>query len=124
MTLISDRPKTKIEDLAIFGGKPLFTEKQHVGRPNLGDRTQLLNRINDMLDRNWLTNRGPFVKEFEQKIADYLGVKHCVSTCNGTIALELSHQSVRINRRSHYPLLYLYRHCPRLTMAGNNPRIL
>jgi len=96
MTLISDNLKTKIEDLAIFGGKPLFSEKQHVGRPNLGDRTQLLHRINDMLDRNWLTNRGPFVKEFEQKIADYLGVKHCVSTCNGTVALELAIRALEL----------------------------
>ena len=77
-------------DLAFFGGQPLFKEKQYVGKPNLGDRTQLLNRINDMLDRDWLTNRGPFVKEFENKVADYLGVKHCVSVCNGTIALELA----------------------------------
>ncbi|AFZ53305.1 DegT/DnrJ/EryC1/StrS family aminotransferase [Cyanobacterium aponinum] len=96
MTLISDNLKTKIEDLAIFGGKPLFSEKQHVGRPNLGDRTQFLNRINDMLDLNWLTNRGPFVKEFEQKIADYLGVKHCVSVCNATIALELAIRALEL----------------------------
>jgi hypothetical protein len=90
--------KSQIDDLAIFGGQPLFKEKQHVGRPNLGDpagicyaaRTQLLDRINDMLDRDWLTNRGPFVQEFERRIADYLGVKHCISVCNGTIALELA----------------------------------
>ena len=86
----SHSSKTCPEHLAIFGGKPTFTEKLHVGRPNLGNRVHLLNRINDLLDRNWLTNRGPFVQEFEQKIADYLGVKHCISVCNGTIALELA----------------------------------
>lgn len=89
---------TKIspEDLAIFGGKPTFDEKQHVGRPNLGDRNHLLDRINDMLDRNYLTNRGPLVKEFEQKIADYLGVKHCISVCNGTVALELAIRALEL----------------------------
>lgn len=96
MTLINDTFKKTIDDLAIFGGNPLFAEKQHVGRPNLGDRTQFLNRINDMLDRNWLTNRGPFVKEFEQKIADYLGVKHCISVCNATIALELAIRALEL----------------------------
>jgi hypothetical protein len=30
--------KTNLEDLAIFSGKPAFSEKLHVGRPNLGDR--------------------------------------------------------------------------------------
>lgn len=94
MSIGIDMSKKNVDDLAIFGGEPLFIEKQHVGRPNLGDRTQLLTRINEMLDRNWLTNRGPFVKEFEQKIANYLGVKHCISTCNGTVALELASRAL------------------------------
>ncbi len=43
-----------------------------------------------MLDNNWLTNHGPMVQEFEQRIAVFLGVKHCIATCNGTVALELA----------------------------------
>jgi dTDP-4-amino-4,6-dideoxygalactose transaminase len=75
--------------LAYFGGEPKFKEKLFVGRPNIGNREALLARINDMLDRRWLSNNGQFVQEFEQRIADYLGVKHCIAICNGTIALEL-----------------------------------
>lgn len=82
--------KNNIKDLAILGGKPLFTEKLYVGRPNIGNREQLLERINDMLDRKWLTNNGQFVQEFEKRIAEYIGVRHCIATCNGTIALELA----------------------------------
>ena len=78
-----------ISKLAFFGGKPKFKEKLFVGRPNIGNRDRLLARINDMLDRRWLSNNGVFVKEFERKIAEYLGVKHCIAVCNGTIALEL-----------------------------------
>jgi dTDP-4-amino-4,6-dideoxygalactose transaminase len=76
-------------DLAYFGGEPKFKEKLYVGRPNIGNRDRLLSRINEMLDRRWLSNNGAFVQEFEQRIADYLGVKHCIAVCNGTIALEL-----------------------------------
>lgn len=79
-----------IDQLAIFSGTPAFSEKLHVGRPNIGNRERLLARINDMLDRKWLTNNGPFVQEFEQKLADLLGVKHCVVMSNGTIALEIA----------------------------------
>ncbi|MBD2358452.1 aminotransferase class I/II-fold pyridoxal phosphate-dependent enzyme [Tolypothrix sp. FACHB-123] len=81
--------KTYVKDLAIFGGIPAFDEKLYVGRPNIGNRDRLLERINDMLDRRWLSNNGAFVQEFEQRVADYLGVKHCIAVCNGTIALEL-----------------------------------
>jgi len=79
-----------IEELAIFGGAPLFDEKLHVGRPNFGDREKFLARVNDIFDRRWLTNNGPFVQEFEQRLAEYIGVKHCIVACNATIALEMT----------------------------------
>lgn len=77
-------------DLALFGGKPAFAEPLHVGRPNIGNRDALMRRIGDILDRRWLSNNGPMVQEFERKVAEYLGVKHCIAMCNGTIALEIA----------------------------------
>jgi dTDP-4-amino-4,6-dideoxygalactose transaminase len=76
-------------DLAIFGGPPAFAEPLHVGRPNIGNRERLLERIADMLDRRWLTNNGPLVQELEQRIATLVGVKHCIAMCNATVALEI-----------------------------------
>jgi dTDP-4-amino-4,6-dideoxygalactose transaminase len=82
--------KTAYSELAIFGNPPAFSEPLHVGRPNIGDRERLLQRINDMLDRRWLSNHGPFVQEFEAEVARRLGVKHCIAMCNGTVALEIA----------------------------------
>ena len=82
--------KTEINDLAIFGGPPAFGEKLHVGRPNFGDRQHLMERIDEIIDGRWFTNAGPFVKELEQKLAQFLGVKHCIAMCNATIALEIA----------------------------------
>jgi dTDP-4-amino-4,6-dideoxygalactose transaminase len=79
-----------LHDLAIFGKPPAFAEKMHVGRPNVGNREHLLARINDMLDRVWFTNDGPYVQEFEAKLAAFVGVRHCVAMCNGTVALEIA----------------------------------
>ncbi|MBD2451080.1 DegT/DnrJ/EryC1/StrS family aminotransferase [Nostoc sp. FACHB-152] len=82
--------KTRLEDLAIFGASPAFNEKLHVGRPNIGNRDRLFERINDLLDRRWLTNNGPYVQELEQRMTEMLGVKHCIPMCNGTVALEIA----------------------------------
>jgi dTDP-4-amino-4,6-dideoxygalactose transaminase len=82
--------KVQLKDLAVFGGEPLFKDAVHVGRPNIGDRQRLLQRINDILDRRWLTNQGHYVKEFENRLTDLLGVKHCIPMCNGTVALEIA----------------------------------
>ncbi len=49
----------------------MFHEPLHVGRPNIGNRERFLERTGQMLDRLWLTNNGPLVQEFEQRIADY-----------------------------------------------------
>jgi dTDP-4-amino-4,6-dideoxygalactose transaminase len=76
--------------LAILGGTPAFAETLHVGRPNIGHRDRFLTRINDMLDRRWLTNNGPYVQEFERYICQMIGAKHCIAACNATIALELA----------------------------------
>lgn len=81
--------KQSIHDLAIFGGAPAFPEKVHVGRPNICNRDALLARFNDMLDRRWLSNNGPYVQEFEAGLKRTVGVQHCIPVCNATIALEL-----------------------------------
>ena len=41
-------------------------------------------------ERGHLTNHGPLVLELEQKIKDYLGVKHFFFVNNGTIALQIA----------------------------------
>lgn len=90
-------PKKQIRELAVFGGSPTFSETLHVGRPNIGSRERLLARINDMLDRRWLSNNGPFLLELEQKLADLLGVRHCVVMANATIALEIAARALGLH---------------------------
>lgn len=77
-------------DLAINGARPAFEQPLHVGRPNIGNRRAFLERVSHILDNQWLTNDGPMVRDFEQRITKFLGVKHCVAMCNGTIALEIA----------------------------------
>jgi dTDP-4-amino-4,6-dideoxygalactose transaminase len=79
-----------LQDLAINGAAPAFEQPLHVGRPNIGNRVAFLKYAEDIFDRCWLTNNGPLVQELENRIASYLGVKHCVAMCNGTVALEIA----------------------------------
>lgn len=74
----------------MLGDPPRFQSVLHVGRPNVGSRERLLARLNDMLDRRWFSNDGPFVQEFEAKVASIAQTKHCVAMCNATVALEIA----------------------------------
>jgi dTDP-4-amino-4,6-dideoxygalactose transaminase len=82
--------------LAILGCKPAFAERLHVGRPNIGDREVMLRRLGEVFDRRWFTNDGPLVKEFEARIQELIGVKHCVAMCNATIALEIAIRALEL----------------------------
>ena len=84
------RGKQVLSDLAILGGGPAFSNQLYVGRPNIGDRASFLKRVEDMLDRKWLSNNGPLVKEFEKRTADLLGVGHVIAMCNATVGLEIA----------------------------------
>jgi dTDP-4-amino-4,6-dideoxygalactose transaminase len=86
--------KTTLNDLAMFGGTPAFKEALHVGRPNLGDRATFLDRINQILDSRWLSNMGPQELEFEDRVANTVGVEHCVAMCNATVGLEIAIRSL------------------------------
>jgi dTDP-4-amino-4,6-dideoxygalactose transaminase len=79
-----------VSDFALLGGAPAFAKPLHVGRPNVGDRERLLERIGAAVDSRWLTNDGPLVREFEQAVAAALDVPHCIAMCNGTVALEIA----------------------------------
>ena len=80
-------PKKSIYDLAIFGGSPAFHSTLHVNRPNTGDRSTFDRYIDSAWNSRWFTNDGPLVRELEDKLQNYLDVKHCILTSNGTAAL-------------------------------------
>ena len=110
-----------IARLAILGSKPTFEKLLHVGCPNLGDRTRLLRRINDILDRRWLTNDGHYVKEFEEKVKELVGVRHCVAVCNGTVALEIAIRALDLNGEVIVPSMTALATVHALTWQGIKP---
>lgn len=82
--------KDTLDDLAILGGRRRFSRTLHAGCPNVVGRHLPFHYLNDMLERRWLSNNGPYVQQLERCIADLLGVDHCIATCNGTAALEIA----------------------------------
>lgn len=83
-------------ELAILGAEPLFSEQQFVGRPNMCNREKLFSRLEDILDRRWLTNNGVYVQEFESRLAGLTGVPHAVAMCNATIALQVLFRAMNL----------------------------
>lgn len=79
-----------VDRLVRDGGTPEFARPLHVGSPNLPDRATLFRLVEGILDRGRLTNFGPLVTAFEERVADVCGFRHAVATCNATIGLEIA----------------------------------
>lgn len=76
---------------AIDGGEPVRDEPLGYGGQTVGDREQ--EAVAEVLESDYIT-RGPRVEEFEQQVADRLGVDHTVATTSGTTALQLAGDAV------------------------------
>jgi perosamine synthetase len=46
--------------------------------------------VMDCLDSGWISSIGKYVNEFETKFSAYIGSKHGIACCNGTVALHLA----------------------------------
>jgi dTDP-4-amino-4,6-dideoxygalactose transaminase len=64
-------------------------EKIRLSKPYLGDKQNLVNLLIEVLESGFLV-QGEYVTQFEQQIADFLGVKHAIAVSSGTAALHLS----------------------------------
>jgi dTDP-4-amino-4,6-dideoxygalactose transaminase len=47
-------------------------------------------------DKGWVTNNGELVQELEQKLKEYLGVKHLLFCSNGTSALQIAIKALNL----------------------------
>jgi perosamine synthetase len=44
----------------------------------------------ECLDSTWISSKGRFIADFERRFATYMGVRHAIAVCNGTVALHLA----------------------------------
>lgn len=76
-----------MEKLAIQGGKPVRSAYLPYGKQWIDDKD--IESVISVLKGDYLTT-GPTVKEFEEKVADYVGAKYGVAVANGTAALHMA----------------------------------
>jgi dTDP-4-amino-4,6-dideoxygalactose transaminase len=71
--------------------KPIY-----VTQPLLPALEEFMPYLQQIWERKWLTNGGPFHQELEKKLAAYLGIDQLALFSNGTLALVTALQALRI----------------------------
>jgi len=98
-----------------------FEQPLHVGAPNIGDTNLFFQYAEQMFERRWLTNHGELVLRFEKELRDYLGVKHCIAMCNGTVALEVAIRGLGLEQEVVVPSLTFVATAHALQWQGITP---
>lgn len=68
-----------------------------VTKPFLPSKTEYIDLVDKIWQRNWLTNNGPLVNDLELKLKGFLNVDHLLFTGNGTVAIQLAIKALNLS---------------------------
>ena len=85
-----------------------------------------LKYVSECVTTGWVSSAGKFISEFEQKWANYCGMKHGISVCNGTVALELAVEILNLPKGSEIilPSFTIISCAQAITKAGCVPVVV
>jgi dTDP-4-amino-4,6-dideoxygalactose transaminase len=92
-----------------------------VGFPNIGSRKKFFSRVRKMFGENILTNNGPLVREFEERIADMAGTKYAIAVSNASLALTLVAKCLELRGEVVLPSYTFVATPHSMLMAGLKP---
>ncbi len=70
----------------------------NVTKTHLPDKEKYKSYVDRIFESGWLTNNGQFVQELENRLSEYLGVKHLLLVSNGTLALQVAYHALSIQK--------------------------
>jgi len=83
------------EKLSIDGGAPVLSRDDYGNWPVITDDDR--NLVNEVLDSGIVAGGGaPQVKALEEEWCEFIGAKHCLTTCSGTAALHMGLAAVGV----------------------------
>lgn len=65
-----------------------------VNRPVLDGNEQRY--LAECIETGWISSEGPFVKTLEAKFSQFMGCRHGIAVCNGSLAIDLALAALRI----------------------------
>ncbi len=93
----------------------------YVGQLNVPPKDKVLEAFNGIFDRQFYTNHGPLVAEFERALSEYLGVRHVICMTNGTVALMVALKAIGARGDAVVPAFTFPATVQALSYAGLTP---
>jgi len=105
---------------AILGGEPVFREQIPMVRPVLPAFAEMAEGIGQILGTGMVT-KGKYMRQFEQSMAERLGVKHAVAVSSCTSGMMLVHKCLGLTGEAILPSFTFMAGASALVWAGLRP---
>jgi len=111
----------KNKEFALFGGAPAFAKPLPVGQLYFPSWDRYEAAMRDIFKRRYYTNQGPLVQQLEERLQDYLGVKHAVCVTNATIGLMMAAEALELSGKVVVPSFTFIASALSLSWTGIEP---
>lgn len=106
---------------AIFGAPPAFDKPVPVGQLYFPSWERYEEKFRGIFDRQYYTEYGPLNQELEQKLQQFLGVKHAICVTNETVGLMMVADAMGLSGKVILPALAHISSAQSLGWAGLEP---
>ena len=111
----------KITNFAIFGAEPAFEKPLPIGQLYFPSWERYEAAFQKIFERQYYTNQGPLTEELEEKLQQFLGVKHAICVTNATIGLIMTAEAMQLTGKVILPAFTFIASAQSLSWTGIEP---
>jgi len=106
---------------ALFGAKPAFDKPLPIGQLYFPSWERYEAAFRGIFDRQYYTNQGPLTEQLEERLQQFLGVKHAICVSNATIGLMMTTDAMGLTGKVILPAFTFAASAQSLSWAGLKP---
>lgn len=110
-----------VTDFALFGSAPAFSQPLPVGQLYFPSWERYEEAFRGVFARQYYTDYGPLNQQLEQKLEQFLGVKHAICVTNATVALTMLPDALGLHGKVILPAFTFIASAQSLSWAGLEP---
>lgn len=111
----------KSTNFALFGAAPTFDKPLPIGQLYFPSWERYAAAFREIFARQYYTNQGPLTEELEEKLQQFLSVKHAICVTNGTIGLMMTAEAMGLTGKVILPAFTFIASAQSLTCSGLEP---
>jgi len=111
----------KTTEFAVLGGTAAFAKMLPVGQLYFPSWDRYEAAMRGIFERRYYTNQGPLTQQLEERLQDYLGVKHAICVTNATIGLMMAAEAMELSGKVVMPSFTFIASAQSLSWTGIEP---